>query len=108
MSGALRRARDAPFTVVTTPPPQSVPGASARLLRKERPVQSVVVPLSIYERDEDRLRAQLDALSPGHLVNIIAAYELSDEPAAALNRHSTAELIETIVQRVRVESEVPR
>ena len=105
LEGALRRALDAPVTVVT-PQPFMFRGPAARTVR-ERSVESVLNPFSVYEKGEALLRAQLGALSAWHLVNIITAYELSEEPASALNRHSTPELIEMIVHRVRVEGATP-
>jgi hypothetical protein len=104
LEGALRRTLDAPVTIVTTPPQPSVfPGPAMRSTVNERPVQSVLDPFSIYDKSEALLRAQLGALSAWHLVNIITAYELSDEAAVTLNRRPAAELIEIIVQGVRVE-----
>jgi hypothetical protein len=104
LEGAMRRALDTPVTVVTTPPQPSVfPGPAVRSTVSERPVQSVLDPFSIYDKSEALLRAQLGALSAWHLVNIITAYELSDEPAVTLNRRPAAELIEIIVHGVRME-----
>src|SRR5215510_13243482 len=109
LEGALRRTLYTPVTVVTTPPQPAVfPGPAVRSPRPAWSGQSVLDPFAIYEKGEAQLRARLGALSAWHLVNIITAYELSDEDAATLNRLSSAELIEIIVQRVRVESATPR
>jgi hypothetical protein len=62
---------------------------------------AVLDPFSVYEKGEALLRKELGALSAWHLVNIIVAYELSDEPAKALNRLPAATLIEMIVNAVR-------
>jgi hypothetical protein len=102
LEGALRRTLDTPLPIVTPPPQPSVyPGPALRSTPAERTVQSVLDPFSVYDKSEALLRAQLGALSAWHLVNIITAYELSDEPAVILNRRPSAELIETIVSGVR-------
>jgi len=62
---------------------------------------AVLDPFSVYEKGEALLRKELSALSAWHLVNIIVAYELSDEPARTLNRLPAATLIEMIVSGVR-------
>jgi hypothetical protein len=61
------------------------------------PADAVLDPLAIYQKGEGRLRQQLGALSPWHLVNIIRAYGLSEEPAAVLNQLPATALIERIV-----------
>ena len=101
LEGALRRTLDAPIAVVITPPQPAVFSGPARGAHSER--VSVLDPFSVYAKGEALLRAQLGALSSWHLVNIITAYELSDEPASALNRRGSPELIETIVSAVRAE-----
>jgi hypothetical protein len=104
LEGSLRRSLETPIVAVTTPPQPSVfSGPAYRSARSERPVQSVLDPFAVYAKSEALLRAQLGALSAWHLVNIIVAYELSEQSAAALNRRSSAELIETIVAGVRAE-----
>lgn len=104
LEGSLRRSLETPIVGITTPPQPSVfPGPAYRSTRSERPVQSVLDPFAVYEKSEALLRAQLGALSAWHLVNIIVAYELSEESAATLNRRSSADLIETIVAGVRAE-----
>jgi hypothetical protein len=63
----------------------------------ESPPDAVLDPVSIYRKGEWLLRQQLTALSSRHLVNIVRAYALSDEPVAALKRLPPALLIERIV-----------
>ena len=72
--------------------------------------ESVLNPFSVYRKGEALLRSQLAALAGWHLVNIITAFDLSEQTTAELNRLSTPELIELIVATVRVrETEsVPR
>jgi hypothetical protein len=50
------------------------------------------------------LRKQLGALEAWHHVNIVLAYRLSDESAAALNQLTAPILIEMIVAAVRQRS----
>ena len=64
---------------------------------------AVLHPFEIYEHDgEDILRAKLAALESYHLVSIIAAHGLSDEPVAVLEGQQKSALIEIIVAAVRV------
>lgn len=63
--------------------------------------ESVLNPFSVYRKGEALLRNQLAALAAWHLVNIITAYELSDLPAAELERMYPIQLIELIVEAVR-------
>jgi hypothetical protein len=65
-------------------------------------VEAILDPFSAYEKGEVRMRQELGALSPLHLVNIIRAYRLSDEATTMLNRLPAAALIEMIVIGVRV------
>lgn len=62
---------------------------------------AVLDPFSVYEKGEAILRQELGALSERHLVNIILAYRLSDEPVSVLNQTIAPALIELIVSRVR-------
>ena len=64
--------------------------------------ESVLNPFSVYRKSEALLRSQLAALAAWHLVNIINAYDLSDQTPAELERLSTQELIELIVATVRM------
>jgi hypothetical protein len=103
LEGALSRALDVPVTRVADIRPQpSVFGGPARRPAATEPgSESVLDPFSVYAKGEALLRRQLGALSAWHLVNIIVAYELSDDDPAALNRRPAAELIETVVSGVR-------
>ena len=65
---------------------------------------SVLNPFSLYRKGESLLRDQLQALAPWHLVNIIVAHELSRIPAEDLRDMSALELIEVIVNGVRMET----
>jgi len=63
--------------------------------------KAVLDPFSVYAKGETLLRQELGALAPWHLVNIILAYGLSDEPEALLNRTPAPRLIDVIVTGVR-------
>ena len=107
LEGALRRALDAPPAVVVTPPqPSMFSGPAPRPAATESTAESVLDPFAVYEKGEALLRRQLGALAAWHLVNIITAYELSDDSAAALNRRPGPELIELIVAAVRSERNI--
>jgi hypothetical protein len=67
--------------------------------------EAVLNPFSVYRKGESVLRAQLNAMSPWHLVNIIRAHRLSDQDPLDLNLTSTAELVELIVASVRIHEE---
>ena len=63
--------------------------------------ESALDPFSAYAKGESLLRRQLKALSAWHLVNIVLAYELTDEPAESLRQRHPESLIELIVSGVR-------
>ncbi|HJR61691.1 MAG TPA: hypothetical protein VJ813_19955 [Vicinamibacterales bacterium] len=63
--------------------------------------ESVLNPFSVYRKGEPHLRRQLAALAGWHLLNIIAAHELSEQSPTDLARLTTPELIELIVAGVR-------
>jgi hypothetical protein len=65
------------------------------------PSDAVLDPVSVYQKGEGLLRRQLGALSSWHLVNIIRAYGLSQEPASVLNQLPAAALIARIVVACR-------
>lgn len=92
LEGALNRAMNPPVRM-PAPAPQPVFGSPAP--------EAILNPFSVYEKGETLLRQELSALSPWHLVNIIRAYQLSDDPAGALAALSGVTLIETIVSGVR-------
>jgi len=106
LQGALHRALNPlvrPSTHVERPafdgpaPPQGEAATPAATQ------DAVLDPFQVYERGEAPLRRQLAALSAWHLVNIINAYRLSDEPQAVLNRLPAAALIDVIVSGVASE-----
>jgi hypothetical protein len=102
LEGALRRALAEPTRIVTTPREPSVfPGPAPRSAPIEVGAESVLDPFSVYEKGEALLRRQLGALSAWHLVNIVTAYGLSDEPTERLNHLPAAQLIDVIVTGVR-------
>jgi hypothetical protein len=55
----------------------------------------------VYEKGEQLLRKQLGALSSWHLVNIVVAHDLSEEPVESLNQRTAGYLIDSIIRRVR-------
>ncbi len=65
------------------------------------PSDAVLDPVSVYQKGEGLLRQQLRALSSWHLVNIIRAYGLSQEPASVLNQLPAPALIARIVVACR-------
>jgi hypothetical protein len=102
LEGALRRALDVPIAVIEAPAQPSIfPGPAPYPAPLITPVESVLNPFSVYDKGEALLRKQLGVLASWHLVNIIAAYELSDLDTATLNRRPAADLIEIIVAGVR-------
>lgn len=66
---------------------------------------SVLNPFSVYRKGESVLRSQLSALSAWHLVNIIAAYDLSEQEPADLDVTPAPVLVELIVLSVRERAE---
>jgi hypothetical protein len=95
LEGALRRAQSPPVRKRTESAEPTFSGPADEA--DESPAEAVLDPLSIYEKGEGLLRQQLRALSSMHLVNIIRAYGLSEEPAAALRELSAPSLIGRIV-----------
>ena len=103
LDGALQRALSGPPPVRTQRderPAFDAPLAGARHAARGSG-ESVLDPFSVYEKGEQLLRKQLGALSPWHLVNIVVAYDLSDEPVESLNQQSAGYLIDAIVRGVR-------
>lgn len=104
LEGAIERSlkplAQAPGRAVQ-PPAFTAPAPPAN----HAPVNSAVLnPFSVYRKGEALLRGQLQALSAWHLVNIVTAYELTDESAAALSATPASVLIELIVSGVRERS----
>jgi hypothetical protein len=108
LEGALERALSGPAPVRTASgarPAFDEPLPRARhAVRGSR--ESALDPFSVYEKGEQLLRKQLGALSEWHLVNIVLAYDLSDEPVESLNRQPGSYLVELIVSSVRNRAEV--
>jgi hypothetical protein len=104
LEGALARALRRPV-VTTTPPTEPLfdgPAAdSVRFDTSPAELHSVLDPFSVYEKGEALLRQELRALSAWHLVNIVVAYRLSDQPTAVLNQLPQSALIDLIVTGVR-------
>jgi len=107
LEGALQRTLKP--VIVRGPAPHAAPafdGPRSNGHRNGRPTpeaDAVLDPFSVYDKGEALLRNELRALAPWHLVNIIDAYRLSDDPPAALNRLPTAALIDIIVSAVASE-----
>jgi hypothetical protein len=103
LEGALQRA-------LSGPPPVRPPREERSVFDEPLPTtrhvargsrESILDPFSVHEKGEPLLRKQLGALSPWHLVNIVLAYDLSDEPVQSLNQRSAGYLIDMIVRSVR-------
>ena len=99
LEGALQRARSPLVRRKIRPaePVFSAPAADLADGEKLPPVEAVLDPLSIYQKSEALLRQQLSALSSWHLVNIIRAYGLSEEPGGVLRSLPAPALIARIV-----------
>jgi hypothetical protein len=104
LEGALARA----LNPAVAPPAQPVPtpafdGPMPPIVEPDSlpQTESVLNPFSVYRKGEELLRRQLGALASWHLVNIIESHELSAQSPSALNRMTSAELIELIVASVR-------
>jgi len=102
LEGALKRALNPRVVRTRTLDEPAFNGPARANHAAPAPAQEAVLnPFSVIEKGEDLLRRQLGALSAWHLVNIIKAYGLSDDPDSALNHQTAARLIETIVSEVR-------
>lgn len=99
LEGALKRALN--------PIVRSVHVPSAPVFDGPAP-DAILDPFSVYEKSEALLRKELSALSAWHLVNIIRAYELSDQPIDALNTTPAAALVDIIIDGVRRATGVAR
>jgi len=102
LEGALGRAlRPLAVTPPAPLPPPIFDGPAPHVVSPaDETTASVLDPFSVYEKGEAVLRQQLAALSPWHIVNILVAYELSDEDAATLNRLPASTLIERVISGV--------
>ena len=105
LAGALDRALDAlvPKAVAPERSPlwQSPADGADRSEPTARVGRAILDPYAAHEKGEMLLRKELHAISKMHLVNIIRAYELSDESDAELSRQSSEALVDTIVSAVR-------
>jgi hypothetical protein len=104
LEGALARALGQPAAAPGERMPTAArrESAPARSAIPRRP--AVLDPFSVYAKGESVLRAELAALAPWHLVNIITGYELSDDSDETLNALPAAALIDIIVAAVRYET----
>jgi hypothetical protein len=107
LEGALDRAlkpltrpaaEDVPPPLFDEPTPELLPAPTA---------EAILNPFSVFRKGEQLLRRQLMALSEWHLVNIIRAYDLSDQSDDALNQLNAPALVEIITAMVRARSETP-
>ncbi len=108
LEGALERALHpiARPAAALEPTPFEPPMAPAGTVVREPPQSaSILNPFSVYRKGETLLRHQLAAFSVWHLVNILQAHRLSDQPAAVLNALPAADLIEMIISGVRRQTE---
>lgn len=107
LEGALTRAREPRVPVTPSPPRRPAfdgprPDEPLPPLDKTEPLpESVLNPFSVYRKGEGVLRRQLSALAAWHLVNIVQAYDLSDEPTPTLERLPAPDLVDLIVAEVR-------
>lgn len=102
LEGALDRALNPLTKAPTHPAPEPVFSAPAPNLAAAPPAgESILNPFSVYRKGESLLRSQLSALSAWHLVNIIAAYDLSEQAPADLAVTPAPVLVELIVSSVR-------
>jgi hypothetical protein len=99
LEGALNRARNPPivrkyvegFEPIFNDAP--LPGFTPPVT-----VEAILDPFSVYRKGEGFLRQQLSALSAWHLVNIIRAYGLTDEPVPFLEALPAPALIARIIE----------
>jgi hypothetical protein len=105
LEGALKRASNPPIQHVSAAPEPMFDKPAPHVVHVEHGSgrSAVLDPFEVYENGgEDMLRGKLAALESYHLVGIIAAHDLSDDPVSALERQPQASLIEMIVAAVRV------
>jgi hypothetical protein len=106
LEGALERAVN---PSVPAPPAGEVApaydGPAQGPSSKPPAAESILNPFAVFRKGEDLLRRQLAALSGWHLVNIIVAYELSEQIPRALSATPDDVLLELIVSQVRARSD---
>ncbi|HET8569906.1 MAG TPA: hypothetical protein VFM93_13080 [Candidatus Limnocylindria bacterium] len=100
LEGALERALERPVIVVTeTAPPVFDSPAPATTVAVQRTATAVLDPYAVYAQGEQRLADQLGALGLDHVRNIVRAYEILPDDAAA--SASRAELVAAILASAR-------
>jgi hypothetical protein len=111
LEGAFDRALNPLVVAVPSPPEPPAYDGPAPAYEIEVPLKvkgdAILDPFSVFEKGEERLRRELGALSPWHLVNIIQAYQLSDEDLAVLGSLTRPTLVELIVSAVRRQIRAP-
>ena len=101
----VRRGRSTPKPAFDEPAPDVIEEVVAPGQLDVPGPDAVLDPFAVYRRGEVSLRSQLAALAAWHLVNIVVAYDLSDEPMAELERRPASSLVELIVAGVRERSD---
>jgi len=99
LEGALARALNPLARKAVVEPRAAFDGPAPR-------VEAILDPFSVFEKGETILRRELGALATWHLVNIVVAYQLSEEPMSVLNALPAAPLIEMIAAGVRSRAKV--
>jgi hypothetical protein len=108
LEGALDRAQNPLVKVPAGPAPEPVfPGPAADHAAAPPAGDSVLNPFSVYRNGESMLRSQLSALSAWHLVNIVVAYDLSEQDPTDLAVTPAPVLVELIVSSVRERASEP-
>jgi hypothetical protein len=99
LEGALQRAQNPLVRKRVEPAAPAFQQPAQDLVDADEPppADAILDPVAIYQKSEGLLRQQLGALSNWHLVNIIRAYGLSEEPGPVLNQLSAPALIARIV-----------
>jgi hypothetical protein len=108
LEGALERALN-PLTRIPAdhPPEPAFDGPAPEIAPAPPTNEAVLNPFSVYRKGEAVLRSQLLALSAWHLINIIKAYDLSEQRLADLNATPAPVLAELIIAAVRQGSDAP-
>src|SRR5688500_18258319 len=104
LEGALERALRRPIGKTVTPAQPLFEAPAPEFVKvelRETRVAAVLDPFSVFGKGEGLLRQELSALSAWHLVNIILAYELGDQPESVLTNLAQPALIDLIVNEVR-------
>ena len=106
LEGALQRALN-PLTKspASVPAEPAFDGPAPEIASAPPANEAVLNPFSVYRKGEAVLRSQLLALSAWHLINIIKAYDLSEQRTADLNATPAAILAELIIAAVRQRSQ---